>query len=169
MAAVGKGFIRVIKMDKDLVADIIPVDYSINLMVAVAWNTAMRRFTLASLYLSASNDNFFVRPNKAVVYNSTTGHRNPITWSDYRRFAMESWYEFPTKEMMWYPSAHLTVNNFSLKINEVLFHKIPAYLYDIFSTFTGKRTRWVYNLCLSLKLIPVFLNLRFPSQGTVVL
>lgn len=31
------------KVNKDLVSDIIPVDYPINLMIAVAWYTATRR------------------------------------------------------------------------------------------------------------------------------
>lgn len=43
ISAVGKGFLRVMKVDKDLVSDIIPVDYPINLMIAVAWYTAVHR------------------------------------------------------------------------------------------------------------------------------
>ena len=34
----GKGFLRAIISNDELVADIIPVDYSINLMIAVAWH-----------------------------------------------------------------------------------------------------------------------------------
>jgi fatty acyl-CoA reductase len=43
IAAVGKGFFRIIKTNEDLVSDIIPVDYPINLMIAVAWYKATRR------------------------------------------------------------------------------------------------------------------------------
>ena len=43
VSAVGKGFFRVMKINKDLISDIIPVDYPINLMIAVAWHTATRR------------------------------------------------------------------------------------------------------------------------------
>ena len=43
IAAVGKGFFRVMKINADLVADIIPVDYPINLMIAVAWHISTRR------------------------------------------------------------------------------------------------------------------------------
>lgn len=45
IAAVGKGFFRVMKINADLVADIIPVDYPINLMIAVAWHLATRRYS----------------------------------------------------------------------------------------------------------------------------
>ena len=43
IAAVGKGFFRIMKINADLVSDIIPVDYPINLMIAAAWHTATRR------------------------------------------------------------------------------------------------------------------------------
>ena len=38
MTGNGKGFIRVFNIDDKLVCDIIPVDYPINLMIAVAWH-----------------------------------------------------------------------------------------------------------------------------------
>lgn len=44
---------------------------------------------------------------------------------------------------MWYPSSYFTINMFSLKVSEALFHHIPAYLFDMFYAVTGKRTRWV--------------------------
>jgi fatty acyl-CoA reductase len=42
IAGGGKGFIRVFKVENaEFVTDLIPVDLSINLMIAVAWRTAM--------------------------------------------------------------------------------------------------------------------------------
>lgn len=44
IAGGGKGFIRVFKAESpDLITDLIPVDLSINLMIAVAWHTATHR------------------------------------------------------------------------------------------------------------------------------
>ena len=40
IAGVGKGILRVIRGNSELVVDLIPVDFSINLMIAVAWFTA---------------------------------------------------------------------------------------------------------------------------------
>ncbi|XP_057371715.1 putative fatty acyl-CoA reductase CG5065 [Daphnia carinata] len=125
IAAVGKGFFRIMKINSELVSDIIPVDYPINLMIAVAWHLAIRR------------------PNEVPVYSCTTGHRNPLTWGGLRRFALDSWLKYPTKDMMWYPSASYTINDIWFKANQALFHTIPAHLFDMFYTLTGKRTRWV--------------------------
>lgn len=41
LAGGGKGFIRIFKRRKeDLVTDLIPVDFSINLMIAAAWEAS---------------------------------------------------------------------------------------------------------------------------------
>lgn len=44
IAAVGKGLFSVLKANKDMIGDIIPVDYPINLMIAVAWHTATCKY-----------------------------------------------------------------------------------------------------------------------------
>ncbi|XP_046651724.1 putative fatty acyl-CoA reductase CG5065 isoform X2 [Daphnia pulicaria] len=125
IVAVGKGICHVMKINKKQVSDIIPVDYPINLMIAVAW------------YLASH------RPTGVPVYTCTTGHQNPLTWGMLKHWVMQSWLKFPTKEMMWYPSVHLTINDLSLKIRQTLFHYLPAYLLDLFMLATGKRPKWV--------------------------
>ncbi len=40
VAGVGKGFFKVIKTNPDLAGDTIPVDFTINFMIALAWYTA---------------------------------------------------------------------------------------------------------------------------------
>ncbi|XP_046464442.1 putative fatty acyl-CoA reductase CG5065 [Daphnia pulex] len=125
IAAVGKGIYRTLKINKKLVSDIIPVDYSINLMIAVAWYLATHR------------------PTGVPVYTCTTGHRNPLTWGMLKHWTVEFWLKFPPKEMLWYPSVHCTMNDLSLKITQILFHYLPAYVMDLFMLATGKRTKWV--------------------------
>jgi hypothetical protein len=43
IAGIGNGFTRVLKVKNNLVGDFIPVDYPINLLIAVAWFIATRR------------------------------------------------------------------------------------------------------------------------------
>ncbi|KAI9553796.1 ABC protein [Daphnia sinensis] len=125
IAAVGKGLFRILKINEDMISDIIPVDYAINLMIAVAWHTATRN------------------PTGVSVYSCTTGHLNPLTWGLLRRWSIESWLKFPTKDMMWYPGVCYTTNDFLFKISQTLLHDLPAYLMDLFMKATGKRTKWV--------------------------
>jgi fatty acyl-CoA reductase len=43
IAGAGKGVLRTILCYRDLVADLIPVDTAINLLISVAWHTATAR------------------------------------------------------------------------------------------------------------------------------
>jgi len=43
VAGVGKGLLRALKADPQLVGDMLPVDIPINLMIAAAWNRAMNQ------------------------------------------------------------------------------------------------------------------------------
>lgn len=43
IAGVGKGFLRVVRSRPELVGDMIPVEYPIHLMLAVAWYTATHK------------------------------------------------------------------------------------------------------------------------------
>ena len=43
ISGVGKGFMRSFYINSELVGDIIPVEYPINLMIAVAWHTALQK------------------------------------------------------------------------------------------------------------------------------
>ena len=52
------------KCDFNGVADIIPVDIPVNMLVTVAWYTAV------------------TKPNKTLIYHSTTGSVNPFTWGE---------------------------------------------------------------------------------------
>ena len=43
IAGVIKGLLRVAKIDPSQVIDVIPVDFSINLIIAATWDTAQQR------------------------------------------------------------------------------------------------------------------------------
>lgn len=125
VSGVGKGFLRTFKINSALVGDIIPVDYPINLMIAVAWHTAVHKSP------------------KIEIYNCSTGQKNPLTWYRFREIGFKVWMKYPTKEMMWYPNCSFTMNPTVHKIDTAVSHYLPAYLIDLFCRLTGRRVRWV--------------------------
>ena len=52
------------KVDLGGVADIIPVDIPVNMLITVAWYTAV------------------MKPDHVLIYHSTTGSVNPFTWGE---------------------------------------------------------------------------------------
>lgn len=60
MMEIGRGTIRSIVCNADLVVDVVPVDHVVNTLICAAWHNAMRR------------------PMEIQVYNCTSGPFNPI-------------------------------------------------------------------------------------------
>ena len=58
------------KINADLVADIIPVDYPINLMIAVAWHLATRRYNNRNIFQNKSSA-FIVTSDWRGIFFST--------------------------------------------------------------------------------------------------
>ena len=46
------GFLRLFKCDESCVIDLCPVDYSVNTMIAVAWHTAIHKYSTIYINLS---------------------------------------------------------------------------------------------------------------------
>lgn len=78
-----------------------------------------------------------------IVYTTTTGSQNPLTWGLMSELVVDFWLTYPIKNMFWYPSLYTTTNETWLFINKVLFHFLPASCIDLFYILTGKRTKWV--------------------------
>jgi len=126
ISGVGKGFLRCFYINSDLVGDIIPVEYPINLMIAVAWHTALEK-----------------SKKPIAVYNCSTGYMNPLTWNRFREIGFNAWMKYPTREMMWYPNCTFKMNTVVHKMETAVFHYLPAYLIDAVSYLAGKRVKWV--------------------------
>ena len=60
----GKGILRSMRIDTSAVADIVPVDFPVNMMISVAWYTVL------------------TKPKETLIYHCTTGNVNPCTWGE---------------------------------------------------------------------------------------
>ena len=70
----------------DMVADFIPVDTCINLMVAVAWRTAVNPINPIPVSSNCKKRN----KNSSKVYNCTSGSTNPLTWRQLQPLGLQS-------------------------------------------------------------------------------
>ena len=64
MKKAGKGLLRTMKGESNALADIVPVDIPVNIMITVAWYTAV------------------IKPKSVLTYHATTGGSNPFTWGE---------------------------------------------------------------------------------------
>uniref|UniRef100_A0A1B6CB27 Fatty acyl-CoA reductase n=1 Tax=Clastoptera arizonana TaxID=38151 RepID=A0A1B6CB27_9HEMI len=121
LAGAGKGILRTLLCYRDLIADLIPVDIAINLMITVAWHTATSR------------------PNNIVVYNCTSGSSNPIYWRNIEEWGQEFLIKHPYSDVIWYPGGSFKTNHLINSICVNLFQILPAYILDFASRISGNK------------------------------
>ncbi|XP_059487923.1 putative fatty acyl-CoA reductase CG5065 [Neocloeon triangulifer] len=121
IAGAGKGVLRTILCYRDLVADLVPVDICINLMISVAWNTAVHR------------------PRDMLVYNCTSGSLNPIKWHQVEKYGYHYLIEHPFSDVIWYPNGSFKSNRFVNNLSVLAFHMAPALVLDTIARISGKK------------------------------
>ncbi|KAI9556289.1 hypothetical protein GHT06_018863 [Daphnia sinensis] len=109
-AGVSKGLIYTIRGDEKLVADLVPVDIAINLMIAAAWHRGTSDKSSETI----------------VVYNCSSGALNPITWDEFR-------------QIMRCPAVELRSSWIVYQIELALYHHLPAFFADTTARLCGKK------------------------------
>jgi hypothetical protein len=64
----GKGMLRFMKGDFNAIADIIPVDTAVNMMICVAWETGTKRYVLAILLTGIKPMTFQISVRYIYIY-----------------------------------------------------------------------------------------------------
>jgi len=128
--AAGKGLLRSMIGDHRVVADVVPVDLPINMMIAVAWY----RGCVAPLATLPTTP----------VYHVTTGGLNPFTWGEMENFVVNYFKKNPLDQCFRRPrSSILTTNSFLHDCWVLISHLIPAYAADMGCMLIGKKPRMV--------------------------
>lgn len=121
MMEIGRGTIRSIICDQKLIMDLIPVDFVVNTLIAVAWHTAT------------------YKQNTVRVYNCTSGMRNPVHWYKFGQLTKKHACASPTRHVMWYPGFTFRTNRLMHKICDSLFHFMPAFIVDMVLRLQGAK------------------------------
>lgn len=126
----GRGVLKVARVNPQVVGDMIPVDLVINLMISVAWYTALT----------------FKPKDEVKVFTSSTGQHNPMTWGQFSKYSFDLVDEFPGTNVLWYPSTSYLPGKYTYKAAFFLYHYVPAYIVDFIALLMGKKTQFV-RLC----------------------
>ncbi|XP_023287990.1 putative fatty acyl-CoA reductase CG5065 isoform X2 [Orussus abietinus] len=119
MMEIGRGTIRSIVCNANLVVDVVPVDYVVDTLICAAWHSALRR------------------TNTIKVYNCTSGPFNPIRWAEFGQLTQKHAIDSPSKYVMWYPGFTFRTNKFIHKLMVTLLHFLPAFVIDLGLQFQG--------------------------------
>ncbi|KAK3907438.1 Putative fatty acyl-CoA reductase [Frankliniella fusca] len=127
LVGAGKGVLRTLYCHRDMVADLIPVDICINLLIAVAWKTATR------------NQNGRSSDDKVVVYNCVSGAQNPIKWGQLEDIGLRHLRRNPYSGVLWYPGGSFKGSRAYHDVCALAFHVLPAYVMDVAARLSGKK------------------------------
>jgi len=141
IAAVSKGLLATVVGDGGKIADFIPVDFAINMMITLAWHTAKHR------------------EEEIKVYNCTSGELNPLYWSQVHTGIVNSLRKYPMESPIWYPRISFTTNAWWYYLQVCWRTYVPAYLLDAASAMLGKQQLMVkrmFRVSRAMKMLEFF-------------
>jgi len=141
LVAMGKGMLHIVLGNINAVADIVPVDVCVNMMITVAWHTAIKR------------------PKKIPVYHCCTGHLGTLTWGKVAELSNHHLDTICMEKAIIYPSVQVTENRFRYFYIRTLQELLPAYIIDIYRRLIGRKpicTKLSYKIYKSVRTLQFF-------------
>lgn len=136
VAGAGTGMLRTIHCDKEINANIVPVDMTVNALLSCAWDVAERR----SQHLQISQE-VTSKPENIPVYNYVSSVENPLTWGEFCDLNIEKGFEYPFSNAIWYVSFFMNKSAMVNKIYQFFLHILPALLIDTVMVCAGQKPK----------------------------
>lgn len=121
----GTGMLKSVVLDRNCVADVIPVDIVVNMLISVAWHTATHK------------------TEHVRVYNCTSGTLQQQTWGDVTATTYEMILRHPLPHVVRYPGVSFSSNGLVHGLRLFLFHYLPARAFDAGLRLMGKTPKLV--------------------------
>uniref|UniRef100_A0A182JDN0 Fatty acyl-CoA reductase n=1 Tax=Anopheles atroparvus TaxID=41427 RepID=A0A182JDN0_ANOAO len=140
IAGVALGIIRIMHVDDNNKADIIPADIVVNAVLAAGWQTHVERFIYHHLRkldrplpeAKASGELKGAVKPRAKIYNCVTGNDNPISYQKIYEYSIEVGKHCPPKKSLWIVCHNTTQNKYMYEFYKLLYHLLPAFLIDTY-------------------------------------
>lgn len=140
IVGVGAGLLRVIYVDKNLNAEIVPVGKFVQ-SVKISIITFLFPDMCVNSLLASGWDVATSRHDNIPVYNFTTSPENPITWGTYCRLGIEHGSKIPTLKAIWYYTVTLAGSYPMALFLQFFYHMVPAFFMDLGLMFSGKKPK----------------------------
>ncbi|KAG5670819.1 hypothetical protein PVAND_001057 [Polypedilum vanderplanki] len=121
-----RGFLRSFHIHKHNIGEIVPVDMTVNLIIASAWKVGINK-----------------SQNEPLIYHNVSGDANPISWKGYFDLCEINAKKFPLDDVFWYPRIRYRKTALATNIDAFFTQRIPAYLIDFASIIMGKKPKMV--------------------------
>ncbi|XP_014210800.1 fatty acyl-CoA reductase wat-like [Copidosoma floridanum] len=123
-AGVATGLLRTMHCDPKKNANIVPVDLTVNALIASAWDIAMETAR---------------RDEEMLIYNFVSSVDAPFTWQDFFHTNKRYVNMYPMSTALWYISFTMSKYSFVNTIYSVILHLVPAFIIDTLSVCVGRK------------------------------
>lgn len=128
------GLLRSLHAVPENKADMVPADYVINAIIAVAWHTWNKKH---KDNLIKEETNYI---DKTVeIYNYVSAPEKPIDWQTYQKYCLESGMKVPSPRILWHCIFTLNRYKFVHMLYCIFLHLAPAYIVDFIAVCLGKK------------------------------
>lgn len=110
--------------DPDAIADIIPVDMVINLIITAAWHTS---------------NQFQQNKTQISIYNCTTSTINPMTWGKVEKLTISNLIKYPSAQVFRHPGGSFKDSRIINQICVFYEQLLPVYLLDFMQLILGQK------------------------------
>lgn len=123
VVGVAAGLLRVLYINQDNRAELVPVDMCCNSLIASSYDVAV---------------NCYEEPP---VYNYVSSSTNSISWKTYCDLCVQNGVQTPLLKSAWYFSLKMSSSKFLVTILVFLYHLLPASLVDFVLLICGKKPK----------------------------
>lgn len=117
----GKGVLKAMLGNRNAIADIIPVDQPVNMIIASGW-------------FRGSN-----RTKQTIVYNCTTGQINPLRWGVVESCSALALIKNPFENVFMYPNPSFTNFKIVKQLRVFIEQLLPSYIMDLYLKLIHKK------------------------------
>ncbi|XP_068157912.1 fatty acyl-CoA reductase wat-like [Drosophila tropicalis] len=119
------GVVRCIVLNLKAQAAVVPVDHTVNAVLASAWQTAITP----------------PKNSAPPIYNFTPSEKNLLLFKDFVNMAFSHGFNYPLTKMIWYPMLRTTTFPWLFNLIAFFYHTLPGYLMDVGLRLQGRKPR----------------------------
>ncbi|CRL00357.1 CLUMA_CG013629, isoform A [Clunio marinus] len=133
VAGAGSGVLRTMHCNKNINANIVPVDMTVNALIVSAYDVATKK----GLQNVETNE----KPYEIPIYNYVSSVQNPLTWGKFTDLNVKHGFKYPFSSAIWYMCFFMHKSFYMNKLYTIFLHIIPALLIDFIILCCAKKPK----------------------------
>jgi len=121
-------------LDVNARANVVPVDYCANMILATAWQTAEKN-------IQRLTDKLLLK--EPTIYNYVPTEQNPINWNQFITTIEDLRYLCPLEQAIWFPYCKSYTSPWAYQLAILFYHILPGYIMDIGMRLSGQKPRLI--------------------------